>query len=112
MFIIAKSANPTYPDHYNIIPKALKDQANQENNSLNRNNTTLRTQNSRYTDASNWKLAEVPLSCNNPVFNENDGSISISCVPDIIRVYYTTDGSTPNPNDENQRYTNNCWLYS
>ena len=107
MFVIAKSANPTYPDHYNIIPKALKDQANQANNSLNRNNTTLRTQNSRYTDASNWKLAEVSLSCNNPVFNENDGSISISCVPDIIRVYYTTDGSTPNPNDENQRYTNN-----
>lgn len=107
MFIIAKSANPTYPDHYNIIPKALKDQANQAKNSLNRNNTTLRTQNSRYIDASNWKLAEVPLSCNNPVFNENDGSISISCVPDIIRVYYTTDGSTPNSNDENQRYTNN-----
>lgn len=106
-FIVVKSANPTYPDHYNIIPKALKDQANQANNSLNRNNTTLRTQNSRYTDASNWKLAEVSLSCNNPVFNENDGSISISCVPDIIRVYYTTDGSTPNPNDENQRYTNN-----
>ena len=107
MFIIAKSANPTYPDHYNIIPKALKDQANQANNSLNRNNTTLRTQNSRNTPASNWKFEEVPLSCNNPVFNENDGSISISCVPDIIRVYYTTDGSTPNPNDENQRYTNN-----
>ena len=107
MFIIAKSANPTYPNHYNIIPKALKDQANQANNSMNRNGTTLRTQNSRYTDASNWKLAEVSLSCNNPVFNENDGSISISCVPDIIRVYYTTDGSTPNPNDENQRYTNN-----
>ena len=106
-FIIAKSANSTYPDHYNIIPKALKDQANQVNNSLNRNNTTLRTQNSRNTPASNWKLAEVPLSCNNPVFNENDGSFSISCVPDIIRVYYTTDGSTPNPNDENQRYTNN-----
>lgn len=107
MFIIAKSANPTYPNHYNIIPKALKDQANQANNSMNRNGTTLRTQNSRYIDASNWKLAEVSLSCNNPVFNENDGSISISCVPDIIRVYYTTDGSTPNPNDENQRYTNN-----
>ena len=108
MFIIAKSANLTYPDHYNIIPKALKDQKNQEKNSLNRKNTTtLRTQNSRNTDASNWKLAEVSLSCNNPVFNENDGSISISYVPDIIRVYYTTDGSTPNPNDENQRYTNN-----
>ncbi|MBQ3767422.1 MAG: chitobiase/beta-hexosaminidase C-terminal domain-containing protein [Prevotella sp.] len=106
-FIVVKSANPTYPNHYNIIPKALKDQANQENNSLNRNNITLRTQNSRNIPASNWKLAEVPLSCNNPVFNENDGSISISCVPDIIRVYYTTDGSTPNPNDENQRYTNN-----
>ena len=112
MFIIAKSANPTYPDHYNIIPKALKDQANQENNSLNRNNTTLRTQNSRYTDASNWKLAEVPLSCNNPVFNENDGSISISCVPDIIRVYYTTDGSTPDPTDENQRYNINTPPFS
>ena len=108
-FIVVKSAytTTTNPVHYNIIPKALKDQANQANNSLNRNNTTLRTQNSRNTDASNWKLAEVSLSCNNPVFNENDGSISISCVPDIIRVYYTTDGSTPNPNDENQRYTNN-----
>lgn len=107
MFIIAKSANPTYPDHYNIIPKALKDQANQENNSLNRNNTTLRTQNSRYTDASNWKLAEVSLSCNNPVFNEDDGTITISSVPDITRLYYTTDGTNPNPNDETQRYTNN-----
>ena len=107
MFVVVKSAYTTDPNHYNIIPKALKDQANQANNSLNRNNTTLRTQNSRNTPASNWKLAEVPLSCNNPVFNENDGSISISCVPDIIRVYYTTDGSTPNPNDENQRYNNN-----
>lgn len=107
MFVVVKSAYTTDPNHYNIIPKALKDQANQANNSLNRNNTTLRTQNSRNTPASNWKLAEVPLSCNNPVFNENDGSISISCVPDIIRVYYTTDGSTPNSNDENQRYTNN-----
>ena len=107
MFVVVKSAYTTDPNHYNIIPKALKDQANQANNSLNRNNTTLRTQNSRNTPASNWKLAEVSLSCNNPVFNENDGSISISCVPDIIRVYYTTDGSTPNPNDENQRYTNN-----
>lgn len=106
MFIIAKSANPTYPDHYNIIPKALKDQANQENNSLNRNNTTLRTQNSRYTDASNWKFEEVALSCNNPVFNEDNGSISISCVPDITTIYYTTDGTEPNPNDETQRYTN------
>ena len=108
-FIVVKSAytTTTNPVHYNIIPKALKDQANQQNNSLNRNNTTLRTQNSRNTPASNWKFVEVPLSCNNPVFNENDGSISISCVPDIIRVYYTTDGSTPNPNDENQRYTNN-----
>lgn len=112
MFIIAKSANPTYPDHYNIIPKALKDQANQENNSLNRNNTTLRTQNSRYTDASNWKLAEVLLSCNNPVFNENDGFISISCVPDIIRIYYTTDGSTPDPTDESQRYNINTQPFS
>ena len=109
MFVVVKSAytTTTNPVHYNIIPKALKDQANQANNSMNRNGTTLRTQNSRNTPASNWKLAEVSLSCNNPVFNENDGSISISCVPDIIRVYYTTDGSTPDPTDENQRYTNN-----
>ena len=107
MFIIAKSANSTYPDHYNIIPKALKDQANQANNSMNRNGTTLRTLDSRNKDASNWKLAEVPLSCNNPVFNEDDGPITISCVPDITRIYYTTDGTEPNPNDENQRYTNN-----
>lgn len=107
MFIVVKSAYTTSPVHYNIIPKALKDQAKQVNNSLNRNGTTLRILDSRNKAESNWKLEEVALFCNDPVFTETDGAISISCIPDITRIYYTTDGSTPNPNDENQRYTNN-----
>lgn len=107
LFIVVKSANTTYPNHYNIIPKALKDNANQANNSMNRNDKKLRTQNSRTANASNWKLAEVALFCNDPEFTvTEDGTIRISCDPDITRIYYTTDGTEPNPNDESQRYRN------
>ena len=113
LFIVVKSAytTTTNPVHYNIIPKALKDNAKQENNSLNRNGTTLRILDSRNKAESNWKLEEVALFCNDPVFTEEtDGTISISCVPDITRIYYTTDGTEPDPTDETQRYTSTTKL--
>ena len=58
-FIVVKGANGDYPNSYNIIPKALKNQAKQELNSLFRNNDkTLRTHNSRAQAASLWQFEE------------------------------------------------------
>lgn len=78
-FIVVKSANTTYANSYNIIPKVLKDQPNQANNSLNRvNNTILRTQNSRGTSASLWQFEEAASFVAPPV---------ITFSPDDMKVY-------------------------
>ena len=90
-FIIVKSASTDYTDAYNIIPYALKDQANQVNNSLNRTGTALQTKNSRGNVASLWQFEEV---CLDPSFEQSGDNIIVSYY-NASDVYYTTDGSDP-----------------
>jgi len=91
-FIIVKSANTTYTNPFNVIPYALKDQANQEDNSLNRSGNNLTIGNSRNTPASLWQLEE---GCLEPFFEQSGDNITISYISNTSDVYYTTDGSDP-----------------
>ena len=105
-FIIVKGANTTYADAYNIIPKALKDQANQANNSLNRNSTALRTQSSRNTPTSLWNLVDgytvaPPCITYDPATN----TASITCTTPGATISYTTDGTEPTSASENNGTT-------
>ena len=105
-FIIVKGANAeaAYVNAYNIIPKALKDNANQANNSLNRNGTSLQTQNSRATPASLWNIVDGDYTVALPYINYNAATnkATISCTTVGATIYYTTDDSDPtdsnNPN--------------
>lgn len=102
-FIIVKGANATYPNAYNIIPYALKDQANQANNSLNRNNTTLRTQNSRNTDNSLWNLVlQSPFNCATPeiTWSAGDGGYIITTTEPDAKIYYMIGEGTLTPSTE------------
>ena len=103
-FIITKSANTTYPDAYNIIPYALKDQANQENNSLNRNGIDLKIGNSRATATTLWQFEE---GCLEPIFEQSGDNITISYISSTTDVYYTTNGS--DPSTSGTLYENNSW---
>ncbi len=91
-FIIVKSANTTYANAYNIIPYALKDQTNQTNNSLKRNNTTLTKGDSRNTAETLWQFEEV---CLDPIFEQSGETFVISYISSTSNVYYTTDGTDP-----------------
>lgn len=102
MFTWAKTAADNA--NYYIIPKLLKDKSLNKFSALQRDNGTLKTNLTRGAGNYAWTFTPADLFCNDPVFNENEGSISISCVPDITRIYYTTDGTDPDPTDENQRY--------
>ena len=91
-FIIVKGANTTYADAYNIIPKELKGQANQANNSLNRNNTTLKTQNSRNTAASLWNLVDGDYTVAPPyiTYDVTTNKVSVSCTTPGAVISYAT----------------------
>ncbi len=102
-FIIAKSANTTYTDAYNVIPYALRDQTNQANNSLNRNGIDLNIGNSRATATTLWQFEE---GCLEPIFEQSGDNITISYISSTTDVYYTTNGSDPT---SGTLYENNSW---
>ena len=109
-FIWAKTADANV--NYYIIPKLLKDASLNQFSVLRKGdntNTTISTNTTRGAGNYAWTFT---LFCNDPVFEEKDGSITISCVPDITRIYYTTNGTEPNPTDENQRYNINTPPFS
>ena len=92
-FIVVKGASSDYPNAYNIIPYALKDQANQENNSLNRNNNIiLRTQNSRNTPASLWNLVDGEYTVAPPciTYDPATNTASITCTTPDAEISYAT----------------------
>ena len=103
-FAFVKSPTSNY---YYIVPKAIKDDQLAQIPMIWRDNNALKKGVTRGVNNNIWTFTQADIFCNDPVFEENAGSITISCVPDITRIYYTTDGTEPNPNDENQRYTNN-----
>ena len=95
-FIVVKGANRSYSNAFNIIPKALKNQVDQANNSLNRINTILRTQNSRAVVPSLWNLeADENYKVAPPyiTYDVATNTATISCTYPGATIYYTTDGS-------------------
>lgn len=103
-FIVVKGADSNYPDAFNIIPKALKDQDNQANSSLNRNNTVLRTQNSRAVVASLWNLvADEDYKVAPPyiTYDINTNQATITCTTPGATIYYTTDDGEPTTSSPN-----------
>jgi len=106
-FIVVKGASSDYPNAYNIIPYALKDQANQANNSLNRNGTALRTQNSRNTPASLWNLVDGDYTVAPPVitYDPFTNKATITCTTPGATISYTTDGTEPTSASENNGTT-------
>lgn len=103
-FAFVKSPTSNY---YYIVPKSVKDDQLAQISMIWRDNNALKKGATRGVNNNIWKFTPADLFCNTPVFEKEAGPITISCVPDITRIYYTTDGTEPNPNDENQRYTNN-----
>lgn len=95
-FVIAKTQTSATEGKYYIIPKVLKDLTYNNYSLVRRDGTNnLKTQAQRKDDDRKWIFTPTSLFCNDPVFKETDGNISISCIPDITKIYYTTDGSTP-----------------
>ena len=95
-FVIAKTQTSATEGKYYIVPKVLKDLTYTNYSLVRRDGTNnLKTQAQRKDDDRKWTFTKTSLFCNDPVFKETDGNISISCIPDITKIYYTTDGSTP-----------------
>ena len=106
-FVVAKTQTSGSDGKYYIVPKVLKDLTYNNYSLVWRDGTNaLKTQAQRADDNRKWTFTPTPLFCNDPEFTVTDGEIHISCVPDITRIYYTTDGTEPNTNDESQRYRN------
>lgn len=93
-FIVVKAANGT---SYNIIPKLLKDQANQAKNSLSKTNTTeLKTLNSRAVEESLWNLVEAnTFIVLPPAIAYETGVVSMSSATPGVDIKYTTGTSDP-----------------
>jgi hypothetical protein len=108
-FAFVKSPTTNY---YYIVPKSVKDDQLSQISMIWRDNNALKKGATRGNSGNIWTFTQADIFCNDPVFEENAGSITISCVPDITRIYYTTDGSTPDPTDENQRYNINTPPFS
>ena len=97
-------------DYYYIVPKSHKDDQLNSISTFYRKNSSIFPATTRAASGNVWKFIPTDLFCNDPVFNEENGAISISCIPDITRIYYTTDGTTPDPDDETQRYASTISL--
>lgn len=108
-FLIVKTANETGASYtYNIIPKELESQTNQEKNSLQLNDTpvnALKTNNSRNIDATQWifvlddtYIAPLAITQNTDGESENYLKITIECpegYSGIYDIYYNPDGTDP-----------------
>ena len=92
-FVIVKSASTTNAGSYNIVPKVLKGNADQTNNSLNRNNTILKTQNSRNVPASLWNIVDGDYTIAPPqmIYNAELNELTFSCTTPGVTIYYKTD---------------------
>lgn len=92
-FIVVKAANVTYTDSYNIIPKILKDNVNQAQNSLS---NTMKTLNSRGVNGTLWKLVETnTFTVLPPAVTYGSGVVSMSSATPGVDIKYTTGTSDP-----------------
>ena len=82
-----------YPDNPETIP------AREDDITENKNRLLL------------WDFTTVDApSCKNPVFEESEDIITISCITNASDIYYTIDGSDPTADDVTPtKYTNQNW---
>ena len=94
-FLVLKTANTTYSRTYHIVPKTIRNNNNQANIALNRDNNKLRTLQSRATNASCWYLDRASdFKCAKPrvSLNLSGKSISITCDTKDVDIYYSFSG--------------------
>ena len=104
-FTWAKTADANA--NYYIIPKLLKDASMNNFSTLQRNNGTLQSNLTRGANNYAWKFTDA-LFCNNPVFDATGEKIIISCNTNASEIFYTEDGSDPDP--ESTQYTSSSDL--
>ena len=108
-FLILKTANTTYSDTWHIVPKAIRNNNNQANIALNRDNTTLKTRQSRNNANACWYLDAVDFKCAVPTFSFSAGKLTITCSTEGASIYYALGESEPAISDAN-RYTGSITL--
>ena len=99
-FVLARTIEA---NTYYIIPKTHYDSfVNNKFYCLTINGSNIKTQlnraskNNTTEDANaKWSFAPSSSFCLNPVFSEEEGNISISCVTIASEIHYTTDGNEP-----------------
>ena len=111
-FLILKTARTEASGSYHIVPKSMRNNNNQTNIALSRENKTsakLRTSNSRVNNSACWYLDAVDFKCDVPAFNYASGKLSITCSTDNAVIYYALGSSEPSINETN-RYTGTITL--
>ena len=106
-FLVLKTANTTYSGTWHIVPKAIRDNNNQANIALSRENKTsaiLRSSNSRDNNNACWYLDAVDFKCAAPSFLFASGKLSITSSTADAVIYYALGTSTPAISEEN-KYT-------
>ena len=104
-FLVLKTANTTYSGTYHIVPKAIRDNNNQANIALSRENKTsakLRSSNSRDNHNACWYLDAVDFKCTVPTFQYVAGEMSIKCPTEGAVIYYSLGSSEPAITDANR----------
>ena len=96
-FLVLKTANTTYSGTYHIVPKSIRNNNNQASIALNRDKSSLRTQNSRGNNNSCWYLDAVSGYVAAPIitYHAADNTIDITCTTAGVTIYYTIDGTEP-----------------
>ena len=101
-FLVLKTANTTYSGTYHIVPKSIRNNNNQASIALNRNNSSLRTQNSRVNNNSCWYLTTTTFTCEAPAikYDEVQGKVTMTCPTRGAKIYYVryTDNTGADPN--------------
>lgn len=80
---------------YYIIPKLVKDASQNQFSTLRIDNETLKSNLTRGAENYAWTFEVAHLFCNNPVFEESEGNITITCNTNGAEIHYTIDGSDP-----------------
>ena len=106
-FLVLKTANTTYSGTWHIVPKAIRNNNNQANIALSRENKSsakLRSSNSRDNNNACWYLDAVDFKCESPMFSYDSGKLTITCSTSGAVIYYAIGTSEPTISESN-RYT-------
>ena len=111
-FLVLRTARTQAIGSYHIVPKAIRNNNNQANIALSRENKTsakLRSSNSRDNNNACWYLDAVDFKCAVPTFSFSAGNLTITCSTEGASIYYAVGESEPAISDAN-RYTGSITL--